>query len=498
MKKHRKFLLLFLLFVGTVNTIHAQEDEFRKAYEDFRKQTKVEYDDFRQKCNAEYAEFLKQAWENYKVLPAIPRPKDDTVPPVTKPKGDDAPIENDEVPIDEVVTPPTPVPQPLPVAPIYEDKEMEGNVLAFTFFGTEANGRVPKEMCDKLTRLNNGLSGEALAETWEALAGGGYDNLIRDCLELRIKHQLCDWAYLMMLRSLGESYCGGRCNAATMLTAWLYCQSGYQMRLAMGAGKLYLLVGSKHLVYDLPYYTVEGATFYPVLAKGEAMEGRVQICGAAFPNEQPLSLLLPKAQLFAERLSAVRRITSEEYPAMTATVQTNQNLLDFYSTYPTSMLGDNPCSRWAMYANTPMASNVTQTLYLQLRKAIAGRGQLEAVEMLLNWVQTGFVYEYDDKVWGGDRAFFAEETLFYPYCDCEDRSILFTRLVRDLLGLRCILVYYPGHLAAAVRFTEAVNGDHILLDGHRYTIADPTYIGAPVGRTMPGMDNKGAMVIALE
>lgn len=55
--------------------------------------------------------------------------------------------------------------------------------------------------------------------------------------------------------------------------------------------------------------------------------------------------------------------------------------------------------------------------------------------MILNWVQTGSEYEYDDKVWRHDRAFFAEETLYYPYCDCEDRSILFSRFVRDLLGL---------------------------------------------------------------
>ena len=116
----------------------------------------------------------------------------------------------------------------------------------------------------------------------------------------------------------------------------------------------------------------------------------------------------------------------------------------------------------------------------------------------MNWVQTAFVYEYDDKVWGHDRAFFPEESLFYPYCDCEDRSILFTRLVRDLLGLKCILIYYPGHLASAVKFTESVQGDYIQLNGNRFVVCDATYIGAPIGHTMPGVDNKTATVILLE
>ena len=95
-------------------------------------------------------------------------------------------------------------------------------------------------------------------------------------------------------------------------------------------------------------------------------------------------------------------------------------------------------------------------------------------------------------------AFFAEESLYYPYCDCEDRSILFSRLVRDLLGLKVILVYYPGHLATAVHFTEEIKGDYIILDDRKYVVCDPTYLGAFVGETMSGMDNSTAKVILLE
>ena len=152
----------------------------------------------------------------------------------------------------------------------------------------------------------------------------------------------------------------------------------------------------------------------------------------------------------------------------------------------------------AMYANTPLDERVKSQLYPNKKKKIKGLNQLEAVNKLLNWVQTAFVYEYDDKVWGHDRAFFAEETLYYPYCDCEDRAILFTRLIRDLLGLQTILVYYPGHLASAVSFTDEVSGDYILLKGKRFIITDPTYIGAPVGKTMPDMNNSQANVILLE
>ena len=182
---------------------------------------------------------------------------------------------------------------------------------------------------------------------------------------------------------------------------------------------------------------------------------------------------------------------------MKVTVCTNKNLIDFFNTYPSSMINDDFITRWAMYANTPLDIMTKEKLYSSIRPCIEGMDAKETVEYLLNFVQTGFEYEYDDKVWGCDRAFFAEETLFYPYCDCEDRSILFSRMVRDLVGLSVVLVYYPRHLATAVRFNDDVPGDFLVIGNDRYVVCDPTYIGAPVGKTMPGMDNQTAKAIVL-
>ncbi|MBR4564115.1 MAG: hypothetical protein IKO26_06670 [Paludibacteraceae bacterium] len=42
-----------------------------------------------------------------------------------------------------------------------------------------------------------------------------------------------------------------------------------------------------------------------------------------------------------------------------------------------------------------------------------------------------------------------------------------------------------------------LNGDYLLVNGKKFIVCDPTYIGAPVGYTMPNMDNKTAKVIIL-
>lgn len=99
---------------------------------------------------------------------------------------------------------------------------------------------------------------------------------------------------------------------------------------------------------------------------------------------------------------------------------------------------------------------------------------------------------------GIERTLFAEEMYYYPYSDCEDRSILFARLVKDLLGLDVVLLYYPAHIAAAVCFKGEVKGDYMQLGNKRYVICDATYIGAGVGEAMPDLKRTPAQVVRID
>ena len=90
-------------------------------------------------------------------------------------------------------------------------------------------------------------------------------------------------------------------------------------------------------------------------------------------------------------------------------------------------------------------------MYPKLTQQIKGKSQKDAANILIDFVQTAFEYQTDDVQFGYERPLFADETFFYPYSDCEDRSILFAHLVKDLLGLDVVLLYYPGHLATAVK-----------------------------------------------
>ena len=102
----RKFLIFLLAYATTSISVYAQTDTFQSQYENFKKQVKAEYADFRSQCNAEYADFVKEVWKEYKVLPAIPRPKDETVPPVIKPDQDKGKkMEDKAITIKDIVAP---------------------------------------------------------------------------------------------------------------------------------------------------------------------------------------------------------------------------------------------------------------------------------------------------------------------------------------------------------------------------------------------------------
>ncbi|MBQ9076893.1 MAG: hypothetical protein IJY31_03520 [Muribaculaceae bacterium] len=486
----KKAIITSLLTISAVTCL-AQRD-FKAEYEAFKNQTKKEYNDFRSNCNKEYADFMRKAWATYKGEKPIPQPKEEPAPPIPTISTIPPTISTVPIVLDTIIPAPKPhhIPQPQPIEPIKETPRPDDRYHTFSFFGTSCKVRLD----DRHKFSINNTDEASIADSWEHCSLPLFNNVIFDCLELRKSLNLCDFAYLEMLHEMSESFFGSETNAATLLMAYIYCQSGYKMKLAISNDRLYMMYATRHTIYRQSYFLIDNTAYYPYRMDSESC----RICHASFPNEQPLSLEIGRQMALASKPSAAREIKSATYPDVKVSVSVNKNLIDFYNNYPASEIDDNFMSKWAMYANTPASPQIKEALYPALREAIKGKTPHAAVSRILNFVQTGFTYGYDSKIWGYDRAFFADETLYYPYCDCEDRSILFSRIVRDLLSLEVVLVYYPGHLATAVHFNEEVKGDYIPLNGKKFTVCDPTFVGARVGMTMPDLDNMTATVILLE
>lgn len=525
MAKHK--IIVWVLLLSAMST-YAQTP--RERYEAFKNQARQQYEDFRSNANRQYAEFVRRAWKQYSVEKTIVVPQEQPAPPVVCPdeerqqerKDEASPFEEIVVvappqpqpqpvapihPIEPAPQPPSPVPNPIPpiepkpdppipqpVAPKPQPKPVQQakDSLSIIFYGTRMSYHLAARPQFSLTGKNE----NAVADAWKELSNGQCDDLLAQCLYLRKRYRLNDWAYIQLLDKLSTKTVGTSGDKATLMMAWLYCQSGYKMRLARSAEHLYMMYACDNVIYHNTYLTLEDGRYY--LYRGKDSE-EVYVCEVAFPQERTMTLHMSKLPLMDVSLSAPRTLQSKRFPALRVQTTVNRNLMDFYNEYPLGGTDRSFGCQWAMYANTPLDEDVQESLYPQLCNALTGVSTLQAVQMLLDLVQTAFVYEYDDTVWGCDRAFFPDETLYYPYSDCEDRSILFSRLVRDLLGLDVVLIYYPGHIATAIRFEgEQPSGDYFQLDEGRYFVADPTYIGADIGMTMPRYRGVSVKIIRLK
>lgn len=485
-----------LIFWGTPAIFADDEyDEFlkqsQKEFEEFFASAEKEYEDFRRKANDEMTEFLGKPWEAFQHKKPVVAPPDPSPDPIII--DDDMPAPTPKpIVIDEVVTPPSPKPQPTPISPIKENPVVETIPdIVIRMYGTDFKVRGVN-----LSQLNfASASGPTFANAWQSLNTDRTDNLILDCLKLRDSYNLCDWAYLKLLNLIASSITKHKTNETALLTGFLYSQSGYKMRYALDdAGVLHVLFATKGIVYGCPCFTIDGDYYYPLTSLNSKS---AQICNFSFPREQYLDMGIHKNQKFQLLRGEPRHVVTKYVPDLVVDIAVNKNLIDFYNDYPEATLDRTPYTKWAIYANAPATTEMTQSLYPPVKAAIRGKNQYDAANVLLHLSQS-FPYGYDEKIWGKDRAFFMDESWFYPFSDCEDHAIHFSRLVRDLMGLDVVLVYYPGHLASAVAFTDSsVQGDYIMHRGKKFIVCDPTIFYSRVGQTMRGMDNSKAVLIDL-
>lgn len=472
---------------------------FQQEFDEARKDYRETFDNFRRQCAAEYANFARLAWEEMGITPPTPLPAEPPFTPVEAP-AQTTPLQERSLNVLSVVQPTAAAPEAAIVEYVTETLPTHDNCgvdpLAFTLFDTEFTLRYPRALSSKLKMRE--ITENHVADIIDVLLLKDYDNLLYDCLQARRNYNLCDWAYYQFLRQVGRLVCPSSEECAVLVTAFLYAGSGYNMRLAIIDGHLRMFAATPHTIYGCNVLNIEGQQYSELEPTPAALTAIV--CAApVYTEEHPLSLFLtPQPRLGHVDAAGAHTITSTINTDLAVTVSVPRGLLDFYSTYPSSYIDGNYMTRWAIYANTPLAPEVSSQFYPALRQYLAPLGKAEAAERLLHWVQTGFDYKTDVEVWGADRVFFAEETLHYPSCDCEDRAILYTRLVRDLLGLRCVLVHYPNHIACAVHFDEPTPGDYVVYGGQRYVIADPACIPARLGMTMSGKDNSTASLILLQ
>ena len=492
-----KTIINTLILLLSIVSLHAQDDfekwkeQRNKEFQNYSEQQEKEFQDFRTKVNTEFAKYLSRTWEEFRIFQGIPvpQPTDPIKPPTVQPERKPT---IDPLPFEKITPLPKSTPRPQPIVPILIPKPTKPEMLlpeldkpgfSFLFYNTECNVSLDNTLHFSLRDITE----QNVAQTWKILSDNRYDTLVNDCLILRDHLNLSDWGYMQLLKAISERFLGKESNEAVLLQMFVLTQSGYKVRIARTNNQLALLIPFQQTIYEHSYLNISGVKYYII---NKELKGQsFNICNQEFPKEQYFSWQTGQPRL-TENLTNPKLFTSERYPEIHAIIRTNQNLIDFYNHYPLS-------SEWNLYALAGLSEIAKQTLYPVLQHAIEGKNKTEAAEMLLNFIQTTFTYQTDAQQFGYERPFFADENFFYPYNNCKDRAILYALLIKELLGLEVVLLHYPNHLATAVYFPENVAGDYLIINGKKFIVCDPTYIGANIGMAMDECKNTSANVITI-
>lgn len=468
-----KRALLSLLLCLCVFVLRAQQEEYREQFDRFRRQAQERQQTFVDENNRRYVEFLKSSWQKFHMKqPVEPPARPEPVQPVAY-----DPASTPDLPtrleVEELVCIPVPLlefaPLPLSQEPLPAPQPVADGT-SFAFYGTSLCLRGWQAGGFRLS----GTTEREVAAGWEALCRTDYGELLEACGELRARLRLNDFGYLLLLRELTKTLFAGRPNEQAVAQAFLLTQSGFKARIMRQRNRLGVLVAADCRLYGVGYWQLAGEAFYNLLCPD--MRGEVETYGTDGGLAlRPVSMYLEQTPLLHGGV-VERTLQSDGYP-LPVRAEVSENLVRFYKDYP-------QCD-FAVYARSGLSDEFRRTLLPALQEAVRGKGETEAANLLLNFVQTAFDYRTDAEQFGYEKPLFAEETLYYPYSDCEDRAILFQHLVKSLLRLDVVLVDYPDHIATAVRFRQPVEGDHFLIDGAKYLVCDPTYIHAGIGMAMP-------------
>lgn len=464
-------LIIIVALVSTGLSAQTGNDDF----EAFRRNIIADYQQFRKDMLDDYAAFLDGEWRERDLLGALIRGD--------KPKPIDPPrVEPDEPKIDPVnVVPvePTPQPEPQPIVPQPEPVcPPEPIVVPPTikkcvvdFYGQQL----------RIVQADINMSGATTynyGEYWNRIdKSDDVKTVLADIRQTAEALQLNDWLKIELIRSYCKSAIAKEGVAARMvMLQYLASHLGYDVYLARSGQTPIVLISFEQIVYGHSFLKMgNGNNLYTFCGDDWQKDRQMSIEMCDLPEGEKMGKSVDLVMQKPLRIDGPKRSFNISYGRLSIRGEVNNTVMKIADAYPAMPIPE--------YARCRLDMQLRNSVCSQLRDQVRGMNKADALNALLGFVQHAFDYATDDVQFGREKTFFFEEMLFYPKCDCEDRSVFFAYLAKEILGIDNVLVNYPGHESTAV--AVPINGHGFTYMGTRYISADPTYIGASVGQCMP-------------
>lgn len=359
----------------------------------------------------------------------------------------------------------------------------------FEFYGTLITLRYDSAM--KVIPMKK-VDAKAISTFWEKQSKSDYENILKQLKFYRNSLSLNDWGYHLLVYKTGEKIFGQRDKNNIKLFSWfILSKSGFESKIGYNSNNVFLLIPSKNNLFGISFLNINGRKYYALSFDGKVTKmGSIFTYRAKYPGSEDLMdygiYKTPEIEKKVKTKDLKFKYRGKPY---SIPVKYNKSVADFFEYYPQT--------EFEVYFNASVSPEAGYSMIKGLRPIISGKTEGEAVNIIMRFVQTAFKYKTDNGQFGREKYLLPDETLFYPYSDCEDRSILFAYLVRSLLDLEVVGLHYPGHMATAVRFKDGIRGDFVTYKGKKYIVCDPTYVNADIGMAMPKYKRVNPKVIKI-
>ena len=466
-----KKIVIAILFVLVVVLAFAQDD-----FASWKASQSQKMQSYKDANDAAFKGFLEENWKAYKTFSGIV--------PDKKPKPKELPVA--EEPEKEEPKKDEPVVDVAPVVPEKEEPKEEPKIepkdkVNFDFYGKECSINYKAEI-----DLPNSIDNQAIANFFAGLSQSDYQKAIEQLQLYKEQMRLNDYAYVMFLQKASASVFADS-RKATLFAWFALLKSGYAAKVGYSSDNAYLLIPSEQIIYMTSYLKIDGKNYF-LINKKKTNEDVYSYAGSYPDADKSINMIFKEDVNITDKTE--KRDLSFVYMAKKYEVHS------IYDKSSVLLYADYPQTKMDVYYETPLSASAKENLLNSLAKIIDGKTEAEAVNLLLAFVQKSFAYKTDDDQFGREKTFFPEELFYYPYSDCEDRSILFAYLVRNLLHLDVLGLEFPGHMATAVKFSNPPeNASNLVYEGNTYTICDPTYVNAQLGMCMPQFKNVNPKIV---
>ncbi len=480
-----KRVLVAVLCILFVVGLCAQDD-----YEAWKSQQKTEMKKYISEQDEAFANFLEKNWEQFEMFKADvkdPTPKPVAIPEIEPRKIEQ--LENTNI-IKEIV-----VPQQMQIEEKEQDdclvtvKMTEDPRININYLGLplELNYQQNVDI-----QLQSPINEKGIADFWYSISNFDHSTFFAQTSDYRKQLRLNDWGYCLLLNEITNEVSGGSQNLSRLLLWFMLTKSGYEAKVGFAEDNVYLLLPCKNTIYGVSYVVIDDKRFYTLsFDKKQQLNISINTYDGKYPDADDLIDLsiedTPKVKstLIEKELKFKYENTDYSIP-----VTYNQTTAEYFKNYPQTDL--------EIYFKAPLSEEATYSLTVGLKPILEGRTEADAANVLLRFVQTAFQYKTDGDQFGSEKSLFSDETLFYPYSDCEDRSIIFAYLISSMLNLNVIGLDYPGHISTAVHFQNELIGDKITYNSTNFVVCDPTYINANIGMAMPKFKEVQPKIIDLQ